>query len=185
MSQGPFVVSSSLDAVQVYRRGATVVRRATLDEAALSSSVPAEVELVGLPLSLLDPTVKVRGTTVEPPTAIVVAAEVRVELVERMPVSEFEHVRVTLLADKTSGVPTVDDDGFVRWTQTFPPRGRLRLALVYVVAFATGGPRGLPAVCPRSARQALRVAGAPPASRRGRPRRDAPARRRWCRRRRW
>jgi uncharacterized protein (TIGR02231 family) len=64
--------------------------------------------------------------------------EKRVEIVERIPVSEIEHVTVTLVADKTSGVPRLDDDGFVHWTQTIPPRGRLRLALVYVVALAPG-----------------------------------------------
>jgi uncharacterized protein (TIGR02231 family) len=62
----------------------------------------------------------------------------QLELVERIPVSEIEHVRVTLVADKTSGAPVVDDDGLVRWTQTLAGRGRLRLALVYVVAFAPG-----------------------------------------------
>jgi uncharacterized protein (TIGR02231 family) len=62
----------------------------------------------------------------------------RVEIVERIPVSEIEHVRIKLLADKTSGVPDVDDDGFVRWQQVVPARGRLRLTLVYVVEVAPG-----------------------------------------------
>jgi uncharacterized protein (TIGR02231 family) len=64
--------------------------------------------------------------------------EKRIEIVERIPVSELEHVQVTLVADKTSGTPRLDDDGFVRWTQTLAPRARLRLMLVYVVAFAPG-----------------------------------------------
>jgi uncharacterized protein (TIGR02231 family) len=64
--------------------------------------------------------------------------EKTLEIVERIPVSEIEHVKVTLVADKTSGAPDLDDDGFLRWTQVLAPRGRLRLALVYVVAFAPG-----------------------------------------------
>jgi uncharacterized protein (TIGR02231 family) len=64
--------------------------------------------------------------------------EKRVEIVERIPVSETEHVKVTLVADKTSGTPAVDADGLVRWTQTIAPRGRLRLVLVFVVAYAPG-----------------------------------------------
>lgn len=62
----------------------------------------------------------------------------QVEIVERLPVSEIEHVKVTLQADKTSGSPHLDDDGFLKWTMTVPARGRLRLGLVYVVAFAPG-----------------------------------------------
>ena len=58
------------------------------------------------------------------------------DIVERLPVSEIEHVKVTLVADKTSGAPTLDDDGFLRWGMALAGRGRLRLSLVYVVAFA-------------------------------------------------
>jgi uncharacterized protein (TIGR02231 family) len=64
--------------------------------------------------------------------------EKRLDIVERIPVSEIEHVKITLVADKTSGSPTLDDDGFVRWTQTLAPRARLRIVLVYVVALAPG-----------------------------------------------
>src|ERR1043166_4275413 len=65
-------VSSRIDAVQVYRRGATVVRTAVVDD-------PAEdVEIVDLPLSLLDPTVKVRVLAAD--GGDVVAAGVRVGL---------------------------------------------------------------------------------------------------------
>jgi uncharacterized protein (TIGR02231 family) len=66
------------------------------------------------------------------------ADEKSLEIVERLPVSETEHVTVTLVADKTSGAPVLDDDGFLRWTMSIAPRGRLRLSLVYVVAFAPG-----------------------------------------------
>src|SRR5689334_22016867 len=66
-------VSSRIDAVQVYRRGATVVRTAVVDD-------PGEdVEIVDLPLSLLDPTVKVRVLAAEG-GGEVVAAGVRVGL---------------------------------------------------------------------------------------------------------
>ncbi len=61
-----------------------------------------------------------------------------VEIVERLPVSETEHVTVTLVADKTSGAPVLDEDGFLRWKMSIASRGRLRLSLVYVVAFAPG-----------------------------------------------
>jgi hypothetical protein len=45
---------------------------------------------------------------------------------------------VTLVADKTSGTPHLDDDGFLRWTMNVPARGRLRLGLTWVIAFAPG-----------------------------------------------
>ncbi len=77
------VVSSQIQAVQVYRRGATVVRRALVDGDALASGLPAEIELPGLPLALLDPTVKVRVLDVEPSSSSVTAAGVRVGLYVR------------------------------------------------------------------------------------------------------
>lgn len=60
------------------------------------------------------------------------------EIVERLPVSEIDHVKVTLQEDKTSGAPTLDQDGFLRWTMALQGKSRLRLSLVYVVAFAPG-----------------------------------------------
>ena len=60
----------------------------------------------------------------------------QLEIVERIPVSEIEHVKVTLQADRTSGAPRVDDDGLVHWEMELAPRGRLRLNLVYTIAFA-------------------------------------------------
>lgn len=83
MSKAPLVVSSSLDAVQVYRRGATITRRATLAGEQLAAGVPDAIEIVGLPLSLLDPTVRVRVTTVAPSTAAVTAAGARVGIAVR------------------------------------------------------------------------------------------------------
>lgn len=58
------------------------------------------------------------------------------EVVERLPVSEVDHVQVTLVNDKTSGAPSLDQDGFLRWALSIGARGRMRLSLVYVVAFA-------------------------------------------------
>ncbi len=62
----------------------------------------------------------------------------QVEIVERLPVSEIEHVKVTLVTDKTSGSPVLNDDGFLKWNMTVPARGRLRLGLTWVIAFAPG-----------------------------------------------
>lgn len=62
----------------------------------------------------------------------------RVEVVERIPVSEIEHVRVALVADKTTGSPAVDEDGFVRWTVELPAYGRMKLYLVHRVELAPG-----------------------------------------------
>lgn len=64
--------------------------------------------------------------------------EKQVEILERLPVSEIEHVKVTLVADKTSGSPRLDDDGLLRWNMVLPARGRLRLGLTWVIAFAPG-----------------------------------------------
>ncbi len=61
-----------------------------------------------------------------------------IDIVERLPVSEIDHVKITLVADKTSGTPKLDADGFCRWTMNLGARGRLRLTLVYVIAFAPG-----------------------------------------------
>ena len=64
--------------------------------------------------------------------------EKQVQIVERLPVSEIEQVKVTLVADKTSGAPKIDVDGLLSWNMALPPRGRMRLGLVYVTAFAPG-----------------------------------------------
>lgn len=70
-------LSSRIDAVQVYRRGATITRVAEL--VVESGPLPDEVELTGLPLSLLDPTARVRVTN-QDNGVDVVAAGVRVGL---------------------------------------------------------------------------------------------------------
>src|SRR5581483_4816718 len=64
--------------------------------------------------------------------------EKHLEIQERIPVSEIEHVRITLVADKTSGAPDVNEHGVLSWKMPLPPLGRLRLQLVYVVATAPG-----------------------------------------------
>lgn len=65
---------SKIAAVQVYRRGATITRVAELH---VEGTLPDEVELTGLPLSLLDPTVRMRVRSDEPGVDVV-AAGVRV-----------------------------------------------------------------------------------------------------------
>lgn len=59
-----------------------------------------------------------------------------VQVVERIPVSEIEHVRVTLLASKCSPAPTVDDDGFCRWAVPLAPNARAEVQLAFGVATA-------------------------------------------------
>ncbi|HEY4222596.1 MAG TPA: DUF4140 domain-containing protein, partial [Myxococcota bacterium] len=68
-------LTSRIDAVSVYRRGATVVRLAQIDTHAHD-----DVEIVDLPLSLIDPTARVRVVACEPAGADVVVAGVRVGL---------------------------------------------------------------------------------------------------------
>lgn len=62
----------------------------------------------------------------------------QLEISERIPVSEIEHVKITLVADQTSGAPDVNEHGIVTWRMSLPASGRLRLQLVYVVATAPG-----------------------------------------------
>lgn len=59
-----------------------------------------------------------------------------VEVVERIPVSEIDHVRVTLLASKCQPQPVVDDHGFCRWTVPLRPNGRAELQLAFGIALA-------------------------------------------------
>jgi hypothetical protein len=71
------IVESKIDAVKVYHRGATVYRVAELR---CEGALPREVELRDLPLSLYDPTVRVRIEHVEPAGTEVIATDVRVGL---------------------------------------------------------------------------------------------------------
>jgi hypothetical protein len=54
----PVVVSSRIERVQVFRRGAVITRLAVVDGTSLAGG--ADLEFVGLPLSLLDPSARVR-----------------------------------------------------------------------------------------------------------------------------
>lgn len=66
------------------------------------------------------------------------AEDKELEVTERMPVSEVEHVEVTLMSDKTSGAPEINEHGMVTWKMTLPASSRMRLSLTFVVAFAPG-----------------------------------------------
>lgn len=70
------LVDSRIDSVTVYKTGATISRRVelTADEGGL----PRQIEIGGLPLSLLDPTARVRVVEVEPAEAVVATSSVRV-----------------------------------------------------------------------------------------------------------
>jgi hypothetical protein len=70
------VVSSRIERVQVFRRGAVVTREAVVDVASLAGA--DRIELAGLPLSLLDASARVRIVAVEPTTAAVTATGLQV-----------------------------------------------------------------------------------------------------------
>jgi len=55
----------------------------------------------------------------------------RIEIVERVPVSELDKVKIELDEDATGR--RADADGFVRWTIALPPFGRDRAVLRYTV----------------------------------------------------
>jgi len=95
----PVVVPSIIEAVQVFRRGATVVRRAVLEGAALVGGVPERIELAGLPLSLTDPTARVSVIEVVPATATVTATGLQVGI----------HVRPGLPPEKAPAQQEIDD----------------------------------------------------------------------------
>lgn len=59
-----------------------------------------------------------------------------VEVLERIPVSEIEHVRVTLLTSKCQPRPTVDNDGFCRWKIDLAPNTQAEVQLAFGVALA-------------------------------------------------
>lgn len=60
----------------------------------------------------------------------------QVKVIERIPVSEVDEVRVTLEADKTTEGHAVDDDGFVTWTIDLEGRAQRELRLVWVLTVA-------------------------------------------------
>ena len=119
------LLPSRIDRVQVYRRGATVTRVAELT---VEGALPSEVEVTDVPLTLIDPTARVRVVAVEPADAEVVAAGVRVGLWVRpgdpppkAPEQvELEAVRLQLrivreqlvvLDDGSLLFPSMDDEG--------------------------------------------------------------------------
>ncbi|MHB8877097.1 MAG: mucoidy inhibitor MuiA family protein [Myxococcaceae bacterium] len=60
------------------------------------------------------------------------------ELTERMPVSEIEHVKVELVAKRTSPKPEVDANGFCRWTVELPANSQAQVSFGFQVATAPG-----------------------------------------------
>ena len=61
-----------------------------------------------------------------------------VELVERMPVSELEQVKVALAPKRTAPKPKVDDDGFATWVVELPARGQSQVSFGYDLSTAPG-----------------------------------------------
>jgi hypothetical protein len=63
----------------------------------------------------------------------------RLELVERIPVAEIEHVRVKLVDKECRPrVPTVDKDGFCRWEVELAPHAQTGLQLCWRLSTAPG-----------------------------------------------
>ncbi len=60
----------------------------------------------------------------------------RLKVIERIPVSEIDEVRVTLEGDFTTEGHAVDDDGFVTWTLELEGRGHREIRLRWVLASA-------------------------------------------------
>jgi hypothetical protein len=67
----PVVVSSRIDRVQVFRRGAVVTRHAIVDGAVANER--GAIEIAGLPLSMLDASARVRVLAVAPSSSAVTA----------------------------------------------------------------------------------------------------------------
>jgi uncharacterized protein (TIGR02231 family) len=65
-----------------------------------------------------------------------------VELTERVPVSEIEHVKVRLLDEESAPLPRLDEDGFCRWSLSLEGHGRQALRLRYEIATAPGVVQG-------------------------------------------
>jgi hypothetical protein len=60
----------------------------------------------------------------------------RVDVTERIPVSEIDKVEIELERNRSTsgpkGVPEPDSDGFLRWERTLPPYGRDRVTVSFV-----------------------------------------------------
>lgn len=61
-----------------------------------------------------------------------------IEVAERMPVSEIEHVKVEVNAKKTSPRPTHDANGFATWTVELAPNTQTQIAFGFDVSTAPG-----------------------------------------------
>jgi uncharacterized protein (TIGR02231 family) len=61
-----------------------------------------------------------------------------VEVIERMPVSEIEQVKISLAAKRTTPKPKVDENGFATWTVELAPRTQAQVTFAYDVATAPG-----------------------------------------------
>ncbi len=72
------LLESKIGSAKVYHSGATVSRVIELEPA--EGRAPRDVEITGLPLALLDPTVRVRVETIEPENAELLATDVHVGL---------------------------------------------------------------------------------------------------------
>lgn len=62
----------------------------------------------------------------------------KVDVIERMPVSEIEQVKITLGAKRTTPKPKVDEHGFATWTIELEPRAQAQVTFAYDVATAPG-----------------------------------------------
>lgn len=62
----------------------------------------------------------------------------QVQVTERIPVSEIEHVKVELLPQKGHEAPKVDKDGLCTWTLELPGNGQKLLAFGFSVSRAPG-----------------------------------------------
>lgn len=61
-----------------------------------------------------------------------------VEVIERMPVSEIEQVKVMIASKRTTPKPKVDENGFATWVVELAPRAQTQLTLVYDLSSAAG-----------------------------------------------
>lgn len=95
----PVVVSSRIERVQVFRRGAVVTRLAVVDGTSLSGG--ADLEFVGLPLTLLDPSARVRILRVKPSSSSATATGLQVGI----------HVKPGLPPEKAPEQEAIDDLG--------------------------------------------------------------------------
>ena len=61
-----------------------------------------------------------------------------IEVVERMPVSELDQVKIALGAKRTAPKPKVDENGFATWVVELEPRAQSQITFAYDVSTAPG-----------------------------------------------